>query len=95
MKKILFAVVLIATLASCSNEPKLYFAPVLNKGVNNPEAEFDTLSYALGMNYALYLQVKAPELQYDNELMAQTYIETFEKGVKSFDEIDQLQKEFG
>jgi hypothetical protein len=95
MKKILFAVALIATLASCSNEPKLYFAPVLNKSVNNPEAEFDTLSYALGMNYALYLQVKAPELQYDNELMAQTYIETFEKGVKSFDEIDQLQKEFG
>ena len=95
MKKFLIAVALIATLGSCNNEPNLYFAEIQNKTVNNPDAEFDTLSYALGMNYALYLQLKAPELQYDNELMAQTYISTFEKGISSFEEIEALQKEFG
>lgn len=95
MKKILFAVALIATLGSCNSEPKLYFAEVENKTVNNPEAEFDTLSYAMGMNYALYFELKAPELQYDNELMAKTYIETFEKGIKSFSELEAAQEEFG
>lgn len=95
MKKILLAVALIATLGSCQSEPELYFAEIQNKTSNNPEAEFDTLSYALGMNYALYFQLKAPELQYDNELMAETYIETFEKGIKSFSELEAAQKEFG
>lgn len=94
MKKILIAVALIATLGSCSHKPKLYFDDVECKTVNNPEAEFDTLSYALGMNYALYLQLNVPELKYDNELMAQTYIEMLERGFKSFAEIEAARNEF-
>lgn len=93
MKKFFIAVALIATLGSCSSEPKFYFAEIENKTVNDPNAEFDTLSYALGMNYALYLQLTARELQYDNELMAQTFIETFEKGLNSFVVLDEAQKE--
>lgn len=95
MKKIFFAVALAATLVSCGHKTELYFAEFENKTVNNPEAEFDTLSYAMGMNYALYFQLKAPELQYDNELMAQTFVETMEKGITSFESTLQLQKRFG
>ena len=93
MKKIFFAVALIATLVSCGKNDKLYFAEVENLTYNDPNAEFDTLSYAMGMNYALYLQLKAPELNYDNEVMAQTFINALNKGFISFTDLESLQKE--
>lgn len=93
MKKIFFAVALIATLVSCGNNDKLYFAEVENHTINDPNAEFDTLSYAMGMNYALYLQLKAPELKYDNEVMAQTFINTLSNKFISFQTLESIQRE--
>lgn len=93
MKKIFFAVALIATLVSCGKNDKLYFAEVDNLTYNDPNAEFDTLSYAMGMNYALYLQLRAPELKYNNEVMAQTFINTLNEKFISFPALESLQKE--
>ena len=94
MKKIFFAVALIATLVSCgTNNNNLYFANVENKTYNDPNAEFDTLSYAMGMNYALYLQLRAPELNYDNELMAETFVKTLDKKFISFPVLEKIQED--
>ena len=56
MKKILFAIASVAMLVSCGGHDKFYFDEAENRAYNNPEAEFDSLSYAFGLEMAMPLQ---------------------------------------
>lgn len=93
MKKILFTVAMCAALVSCGGN-KSYFAKVENRTFNDPAAELDTLSYAMGMNSALGFQLNMKELNIDYDLYADTFIETLEKGFTSFEAFDAQQKAF-
>ena len=59
MKKLLFVFVAAALAVSCGGRD-YYFAKEQSYAYNDPEAEFDTLSYAVGMN--LGLNVHKPNL---------------------------------
>lgn len=52
MKKLLFMIAAAALFASCGGRD-YYFAKDQARAYNDPEAEFDTLSYAIGMNLGL------------------------------------------
>ena len=54
MKKILFSVVALAMLTACGGgDRQMYFDNDSSRTFNDPNAEFDTLSYAVGMNIGL------------------------------------------
>lgn len=93
MKKIFFAVALCATLVSCGGD-KSYFAKVENRMTNNPEAEFDTLSYALGMSSSVGFKTNMKELNVDFDLYADTFLATIEKGFSSYEAFEARQKAF-
>ena len=94
MKKILIAVAMCATLVSCGGGNSHYFAGVENRTYNDSSAEFDTLAYAMGMNYSLNLKLRLSELNMDFDLYAQTMAETMEKGFTSFEDMEAQQKAF-
>ena len=75
MKKIFIVLAAAAMLVSCGGGKKLYFAEVENRVVNDSKAEFDSLSYAFGLNYALTLETQLADLKYDREY----FIEMIEK----------------
>lgn len=93
MKKIFFAVALCATLVSCGGD-KSYFAKVENRTFNDPAAEFDTLSYAMGMSSAVGFKVNMKELNVDFDLYADTFLATLEKGFSSYEAFEARQKAF-
>lgn len=94
MKKILIAVAMCAALVSCGGGNSHYFAGVENRSFNDSTAEFDTMAYAMGMNYSLNLKLKLEELNVDFDLYAQTIAETMEKGFTSFEDMEAQQKAF-
>ena len=94
MKKILIAVAMCATLVSCGGGNSHYFAGVENRAYNDSSAEFDTLAYAMGMNYSLNLKLRLSELNMDFDLYAQTMAEVMEKGFTSFEDMEAQQKAY-
>ena len=60
MKKLLFVFVAAALAVSCGGRD-YYFAKEQSYAYNDPEAEFDTLSYAVGMNLGLNLSLNYGE----------------------------------
>ena len=93
MKKILIAVALCATIVSCSDN-KLYFAEVKNCTVNDATAEFDTLSYAVGMNYALGFKMQMPFMDVDFKEYADAIQKTLENGYQGFEAFALDEKQF-
>jgi FKBP-type peptidyl-prolyl cis-trans isomerase FkpA len=73
MKKILFSVALAATLCSCGGNAnrEYYFLENEVCVYNDPTAEFDTLSYALGMNLGLNLHIQQKDLGYINDIVCE------------------------
>lgn len=73
MKKILFSVALAATLCSCGGNAnrEYYFLENEVRVYNDPTAEFDTLSYALGMNLGLNLHIQQKDLGYINDIVCE------------------------
>lgn len=60
MKKLLFVLAAAALFASCGGRD-YYFAEEQSYAYNDPEAEFDTLSYAVGMNLGLNVSLNYGE----------------------------------
>lgn len=92
MKKIFIVLAAAAMLVSCGGGKKLYFAEVENRVVNDSKAEFDSLSYAFGLSYALTLETQLADLKYDREY----FIEMLEKYLtidyKKMPSLDNLSK---
>ena len=76
MKKIFVMLCAVAALVSCGNgEREFYFEGFENRVYNNPEAEFDTLSYAVGMNMGLSMVLHPAGNIFDLDLVAKTFNE--------------------
>ena len=82
MKK-LFAILGVAMLvASCGTaERQFYFDSVENRTYNDPNAEFDTLSYAVGMNMGLGMVFHPAGNIFDINLIAEKFNEEISKSV--------------
>ena len=94
MKKILFMVAAMATLVSCGSHGEFYFDDVENRAYNNTEAEFDSLSYAYGVEMALPLYTQLKDFDCNHELfieLAEQYLAT---DAKSFPDIETVNAEF-
>ena len=75
MKKIFIVLAAAAMAVSCGSGKDLYFAEVENRVYNDSNAEFDSLSYAFGLNFALTLESNLADLKYNREY----FIEKMEK----------------
>ena len=94
MKKILFLVAAMATLISCSSHGEFYFDEAENRAYNNPNAEFDSLSYAYGIEMALPLHTQLADFDYNRDLfieLAEKYLST---DAKSLPDIELINAEF-
>ncbi|MBR3827163.1 MAG: FKBP-type peptidyl-prolyl cis-trans isomerase [Alistipes sp.] len=73
MKKILIAALSLVTLASCGGGDKqMYFDNDMSRIYNDPTAEMDTLSYAVGMNVGLGLSLQNEHLNLQNDIVLAT-----------------------
>ena len=76
MKKILFSVVALAMLTACGGgDRQMYFDNDSSRTFNDPNAEFDTLSYAVGMNIGLSISLQNGDLELIDDLIRTTLLE--------------------
>ncbi|MBR5818757.1 MAG: FKBP-type peptidyl-prolyl cis-trans isomerase [Alistipes sp.] len=93
MKKIFVMLCAVAALVSCVNgEREFYFEGFENRVYNNPEAEFDTLSYAVGMNMGLSMVLHPAGNIFDLDVVAKTFNEEMSKEVVDKEFIKQNQE---
>ncbi len=91
MKRVLFFAAAIAICAACgSEEPKDVFGDMtpnpdyecvgaVNKAYNDPDAPFDTLSYAMGMNLGVSLNFQQADFDLDNDIVIANIEKTLAK----------------
>lgn len=72
MKKIFIAAFSLITLVSCGSDKQMYFDNDMSRIYNDATAEFDTLSYAVGMNVGLGLSLQNSHLDIDNDILLAT-----------------------
>ncbi|MBQ8493798.1 MAG: hypothetical protein IJ464_05915 [Alistipes sp.] len=73
MKKIFIAALSLVVFASCgSNERQMYFDNDMSRIYNDPSAELDTLSYAVGMNVGLGLSLQNGHLDLQTDILVPT-----------------------
>lgn len=73
MKKIFIAALSLVTFASCgSGDKQMYFDSDMSRIYNDPTAEMDTLSYAVGMNVGLGLSLQNAHLNLQNDIVVAT-----------------------
>lgn len=86
MKKILFSVVALAMLTACGGgDRQMYFDNDSSRITNDPNAEFDTLSYAVGMNIGLGLSLQNKDMELINEIVHTTLAEELAKECVDYD----------
>ena len=70
MKKFLYVVIVAMTVASCCRDNRsMYFDYSDKRITNDPTAEFDTLSYALGMNLGLSLHLQPSGITFNQDVL--------------------------
>ena len=70
MKKFLYVVIVAMTVASCCRDNRsMYFDYSDKRITNDPTAEFDTLSYALGMNLGLSLHLQPSGITFNQDAL--------------------------
>lgn len=69
MKKIIMVMAAAAVLASCGEKTPMYFDDTQLRIYNDTAAEFDTLSYAVGMNLGLGMSLQRTEIEFDRDLI--------------------------
>lgn len=76
MKKILFSAIAIAMLTACGGgDRQMYFDTEMSKVYNDPNAEFDTLSYAVGMNIGLGVSLQNADMGLMTDILCATLTE--------------------
>ena len=94
MKKILFMVAAMATLISCGSHDKFYFDEAENRAFTNPEAEFDSLSYAYGIEMAMPLHTQLVDFDYNRDLFLELSEKYLSTDAQSFPDIETVNTEF-
>ena len=81
MKRILIAVALLAVAAACNNSKVYYCENNDHRIYYDSEAEFDTLSYAMGMNLGLGIQLQNRDLEMDMDAVCEVIRAELDKQV--------------
>lgn len=87
MKKLLFVFVAAALAVSCGGRD-YYFAKEQSYAYNDPEAEFDTLSYAVGMNLGLNVSLNYGEAGMTIEPLKEAFTAEINKSTVDHDFLD-------
>lgn len=87
MKKLLFVFVAAALAVSCGGRD-YYFAEAQSYAYNDPEAEFDTLSYAVGMNLGLNVSLNYGEAGMTIEPLKEAFTAEINKSTVDHDFLD-------
>ena len=87
MKKLLFVFVAAALAVSCGGRD-YYFAEAQSYAYNDPEAEFDTLSYAVGMNLGLNVSLNYGEAGMTIEPLKEAFTAEINKSTVDYDFLD-------
>ena len=99
MKRILCSLLVAATVASCCKvDNSMYFDNSNKRVVEDATAEFDTLSYAVGMNFGLSLKFQSRGLTLNEEILLATLEEELSKESLDYDLMDEnkeLMNRFG
>ena len=85
MKKILIATVSLIALVSCGGGNQMYFDSDTSRRTDDKNAEFDTLSYALGMNIGLGLSLQNSHLELPNDLVCEAIAKELAKQEVDYD----------
>lgn len=89
MKKIFCAIIVAASVLSCSKaDNSMYFDASDNRVYDDATAEFDTLSYAVGMNLGLGLRYQPSGMTFNYEVLMDAICDELAKDVFDYDAID-------
>ena len=94
MKKILFAIASVAMLVSCGGHDKFYFDEAENRAYNNPEAEFDSLSYAFGLEMAMPLYTQLSDFNFNSDYFVELAEEYLSMNPQSFPDMEIVNTQF-
>ena len=89
MKRIFIAAALLMAAVACDNSRFYYCESNENRTYYDANAEFDTLSYAVGMNLGLGLSISNKDVDFDRELLHQVLKSTVARDYISKAEIDE------
>ena len=89
MKRIFIAAALLMAAVACDNSRVYYCESNENRTYYDANAEFDTLSYAVGMNLGLGLSISNKDVDFDRELLHQVLKSTVARDYISKAEIDE------
>ncbi|MBO5821190.1 MAG: hypothetical protein J6R02_06305, partial [Alistipes sp.] len=80
MKRLFIVLCLAATIVSCGETKRdFYFEPLENRVYNDSSAEFDTLSYAIGMNMGLSMVLHPAGNIFDIDIIMKSFDEELSK----------------
>lgn len=90
MKKIFYAIIIAASVVACGKvDNSMYFDRANNRIYEDATAEFDTLSYAVGMNFGLGLRQQQSGVPFDYETLIATINEELAKDMLDFEAIEE------
>ena len=90
MKRIFCTLLVAATVASCCKvDNSMYFDNSNNRVYEDATAEFDTLSYSVGMSLGLSLHLQSRGLTLDPEIMVATLSEELSKEALDYDLLEE------
>lgn len=90
MKRIFCTLLVAATVASCCKvDNSMYFDNSNNRVYEDTTAEFDTLSYSVGMSLGLSLHLQSRGLTLDPEIMVATLSEELSKEALDYDLLEE------
>ena len=89
MKKIFSAIIIAASVAACGKvDNSMYFDPSDKRVFEDATAEFDTLSYAVGMNLGLGMRFQQSGMTFDYETLINALDEELAKDVVNYEELE-------
>lgn len=88
MKKIFCAIIVAMSVASCGKVANsMYFDASDNRVYDDATAEFDTLSYAVGMNLGLGLRYQPAGMTFDYEVLMEAMTEELANGALDYESL--------
>lgn len=73
MKRLFFAIALLAMVTACDNSRSYYCQSNENRSYYDAEGEFDTLAYSLGMNLGLGISLQYAEAGFDTDALIESF----------------------
>ena len=88
MKKIFCAVMIAASIVSCGRvDNSMYFDTSDNRTFDDATAEFDTLSYAIGMNLGLGLRYQPSGMTFNYDILTDAITDVLKQDVIDYNEV--------